>query len=117
MKLTQRDIDRITNEIWPDPFGKDKPIEYDEPQSEGEILAQRAYNAMIEKKKYEQIESECLKQLKALADNKTTQFGDFELQKFYRAGTIDYSIIPELKSVSLENYRKENIVCWRLTKI
>lgn len=83
-----------------------EPIPY---ETEGERLAREAYEASIERKKFEQIERKCLEQLKALADNKTTQFGDFELQKSYRAGSIDYSIIPELRRYLWRNI--ESLMC------
>jgi len=34
-----------------------------------------------------------------------------------RKGNIDYSIIPELKNIDMEKYRKQKIIVWKLSEI
>lgn len=53
-------------------------------------------------------------QLIALSQDKNTCGLDFYFQKIERKGTVDYSLIPELKNVNLELYRKSDSTYWKL---
>ncbi len=55
-------------------------------------------------------------ELCGMATHGRCKIGDLRVTKTMRKGAIDYSSIPELKSVSLDKYRKEPIISWRLTQ-
>lgn len=55
------------------------------------------------------------KELFNLCDNKNTVGGGICVSKVYRKGNIDYSQIPELKGVNLEQYRKPPISFMKIT--
>lgn len=41
----------------------------------------------------------------------------YMFSSYERKGSIDYSAIPMLKKIDLEEYRKESVTCWKLTKV
>ncbi len=66
-------------------------------------------------KSLEKEESELRKQLIFLSGESSTKGGGISLCQVSRKGNVDYSAIPELKSVDLEMYRKPDSSYWRLT--
>jgi len=59
-------------------------------------------------------EQELRNMLVSMANNYTTAGAGIRVSKISRKGSIDYSSIPELKSVDLEAYRKESIETWKI---
>jgi len=58
-----------------------------------------------------------MEELKELSNNKSAFGGNFLFMLSFRKGGIDYEVIPELKQVDLEQYRKEQVAMWKLDKI
>lgn len=118
MEMTQREL----HQMFQDMYGQEAFEEYidarDKKRREqtGIYFAQEAYKAQAERKKYERIEKENLEKLKQLSEGKTTEWGEFIFVKTMRAGSINYSAIPELINVRLEDYRKSEVESWSLTK-
>ncbi len=56
-------------------------------------------------------------QLKTLSKNKSTLYQDYKFVLQLRKGPVEYYKIPELKSIDLDAYRKDNVVTWKLDKI
>lgn len=66
--------------------------------------------------KYTLIQEKLIEELKALSDYEPAKGGGYILTSYIKRGHIDYSQIPELKYVELEDFRKPSIVVWRLDK-
>lgn len=82
-----------------------------------ENVAKEAYKAQKKRKEYEELEKKLLEQLKEVSSNECSEYGEFRFQKIERKGSIDYSIIPGLRCVDLEQYRQqEPTICWKLFK-
>jgi hypothetical protein len=56
-------------------------------------------------------------ELRVLSDNKSSMGGSFIYECTLRQGNVDYKSIPELKSINLEKYRKEESFVWKLFKV
>lgn len=54
-------------------------------------------------------------QLCGYATHGRCKIGDLKVTKTFRKGAIDYSRIPELKNVKLDQYRKDPVIAWRIT--
>lgn len=52
-----------------------------------------------------------------LANKQNSQGGGIRLQKIIRKGAVDYSKIPELKGIDLEQYRKRSSESYRLSVV
>jgi len=50
-----------------------------------------------------------------LSDNKNSCAEGYEYKYLVRSGSVDYSLIPELKDMDLSMYRKEDVGYWKLT--
>lgn len=66
--------------------------------------------------KYAIIEEKLVEELKALSGYEPAKGGGYILSSYIKRGNVDYSQIPELKYVELEDYRKPSIIVWRLDK-
>lgn len=53
-------------------------------------------------------------ELKKLTNDEGARAGGFHWTYDVRKGTIDYGKIPELKTINLEQYRKEETKAWKL---
>ena len=79
-------------------------------------VANQAWQARKQRMYFEKIEKNLFEQLRILSDNQERSEGGFLFHSIIRKGTVDYTIIPQLKSVDLEQYRKADIICWKLEK-
>lgn len=66
-------------------------------------------------KQIEKEEEELRKQLIFLSGESNTRGAGINLCQIQRKGNVDYSKIPELKNVNLDNYRKSSTSSWRIT--
>lgn len=113
--LTQEEMDEMINMIWP---GPDSSVYTFGPQiTHAEDIAKKAYEAQQMRKSFEAEERRYLDELKALAKGETQTWGDYGFIKEMRSGSVDYSKIPELQGVKLEDYRKDKVVVWKLIKL
>jgi putative phage-type endonuclease len=72
---------------------------------------------LIEEKKIEQLKQTHRDALVHLADKQNVEGGGLRVQQITRRGFVDYSAIPELKSVDLEKYRKPNVESVRISEV
>lgn len=68
-------------------------------------------------KQFEDKEKELRLRLIELCDEKNCMGGKAKACKSFRQGAIDYSLIPELKGVELNKYRKPVTISWRVTYV
>lgn len=74
------------------------------------------YRDICEKiKELEKEEEELRKQLIFLSGESNTKGGGISLCQVQRKGNVDYSKIPELKGIDLDQYRKGSINSWRIS--
>jgi hypothetical protein len=78
------------------------------------ITAKDLYNVQQDIKNLEQKASDLAHLLKELSNQEPKSFGGMKYAYFTRAGSIDYSLIPELKGLELEQYRKAPVKAWKL---
>ena len=95
-----------------------EPEEGDYIEREDDIWVQCARNLVDVQSKIKalQEEEEALRnQLIFLSDGNNAKGGGISLCQFFRRGSVDYSKIPELKGVDLDQYRKTGSTTWRIT--
>lgn len=80
-------------------------------------IAREAYEAQQIKQEAAERERKALDQLKVLSKNKSAAAGDFVFALSLRKGSVDYGAIPALKSIDLDEYRKEEVMTWKLMRI
>lgn len=68
-----------------------------------------------EKKLLEKEEEDLRNQIIFLAGGSNTKGSGLSLSQYQRKGTVDYSTIPELNNLDLEQYRKPSTTSWRIT--
>lgn len=66
-------------------------------------------------KDLQNIEKELKKKLIRLSGGESCKGSGVTVQKIIRKGTVDFSLVPELKSVDLEKYRKNPTEMWRIS--
>lgn len=54
--------------------------------------------------------------LKDLSKNKSVLCDEYKFVLQLRKGPVEYYRIPELRTIDLESYRKENVITWKLNK-
>lgn len=69
----------------------------------------------LEIKKLLEREKELRKELIAMSQDRDFTGSGIKVQKIVRKGSVDYSRIPELANIDLEQYRGESIECWMIT--
>ena len=79
-------------------------------------LAQQAFQAMKQRKHFQELEERFLNRLKLESSFKTTVGNRFVFLKEERRGAVEYNKIPELVHVDLEQYRKPAVEVWRLNE-
>jgi hypothetical protein len=67
-------------------------------------------------KYYESMAQLYLEQLKVLSDGKPASGDIYELKTVVRPGSVEYSKVPELFGVGLDQYRKEPVTSWLLVE-
>lgn len=80
-------------------------------------LASEAYKLKLKRKQIEDKERELLDKLKLLSHEQTCAGGGYLFAKEIRKGSIEYSLVPQLKGVNLEAYRKDDVVYFKLSKV
>lgn len=68
-------------------------------------------------KEQEKKEAELSTLLRKLSDNKSAMLWNYIYNCEYRRGVIDYDLIPEIKTINLEQYRKPVVQSWKLVKL
>lgn len=120
------DISFIENMIIKEKAFYDDLMNFLSPESKDEKfqeLDSKEYRMLVEiykeaqskRKEFELREKDAREALIALCDNKPSKGHGIKISKSIRQGTIDYSCIPELKSVDLNAYRSKPTEVWRIT--
>ena len=86
------------------------------PTSNWSKTAEKLYQIKNTIKRLQQLEAGLATKLKKLSFYEDASDGVFILTKSVRRGHIEYSFIPELSCVDLEQYRKAPVAVWTLTK-
>lgn len=87
--------------------------------TEGVVWALQAdeyFNLRKERMRLEKLEKEAQQRLIAQSEGMSTKCAAFKFTKSYRKGAIDYSAIPELDQIDLEEYRNPRSVSWLISK-
>lgn len=79
-------------------------------------IATETYKVMQLRKALEKREKELMDKLKVITLGNAFEFGEFNFKKIDRPGSVDYSLIPELKNINLDNYRKQPATYFMLEK-
>jgi hypothetical protein len=79
--------------------------------------AQALYEAQVELKRIEKLAHKLKEELKAMSSYKPMYLDGFMLSVEYRVGSVDYQAIPELAAIDLDQYRKEDVAVWKLSKV
>lgn len=82
---------------------------------EWKILVERYKDLLIYKTKYEKYLEETKNQLLQMANFNPSEGFGLQLTKIISKGRVEYSEIPELKGINLDNYRKSSIESWRIS--
>lgn len=112
----------IEKEFW-DCVRKEKPpqmVNKDFVERSDEIWLEQAYHWKILNKTLKDLEKkekEARESLINMAIEKNTQGGGVKLTKLVRKGTVDYTAIPELNQIDLEQYRKSSQEYWKITDV
>lgn len=88
-----------------------------ERDDEWETIAVKIWDIKEEQKRLAEERELLENRLKELSENKNSKSKNFTFKYSIAKGLIDYSSIPELKDVNLNNYRKKHSVRWTLKKI
>jgi hypothetical protein len=72
-------------------------------------MAKEAYLLKIQISELTEMFNRKMSLLKISAEGKTTTFGNYRLSFSVRPGAVDYSLVPQLKDVQLESYRKPDV--------
>lgn len=106
---------------------KDSMTNFVEPETDKSVLAEITcpeslyrldrYNELCQKiDEMEKKRSDLRENIIQDAKGQACKGGGFKVIPVEREGNVDYSKIPELKGVSLENYRKSKTVYWTIKK-
>ena len=82
-----------------------------------ESLAEEVFKIQEKRRYYEAVEAEMLAKLKAASEFKPSYGENYAYVTDLRAGTVDYSQIPQLKGVDLNFYRKPPVAVWKLVDL
>lgn len=93
--IAEKDFRPSTNEQW-------------------NMIADKLYTIQKEQSNLDAQARLLKKELITLSRDKNTCGAEYYFQQEERRGSVDYSAIPELKSVDLEQYRKKPVKSWRL---
>lgn len=85
-----------------------------------DILAEEYLKIAEQRKKLQELEENLKERLESYVsgiDSKSYSSKKFSMIECQRKGNIDYSIIPELKAIDLERFRKDTIIYWKVIKL
>lgn len=80
-------------------------------------IASEAFEVCKKRRYYASEEKRLLSKLKELSDNRNSSGGGYMFIGTERHGIVNYKMIPELKEIDLDLYRKEDTTSWKLSKI
>jgi hypothetical protein len=75
-------------------------------------IAENCFKIQQVRKHYETLERRAFEHLKEISEGLSSKGGRFVYTCTFRKGSVDYAKIPELKSINLELYRKQDTQAW-----
>jgi len=99
---------------------KEETYSYKTPQEfnmEFDLLAGELYSHEVQARHFKALAEKIKSDLKKLCNGTPHMTQSFAFMTDTRKGNVDYSKIPELNGVDLDDYRKKNVVSWKLSKI
>ena len=112
LKAAEDFYECLVNKTPPEPCERDY-IQRDDPVWQQCTLRLKSLVDMIKDLEIE--EQEVRKQLVFLSGESNSKGAGISLCKVIRKGNIDYSLVPQLKGIDLEPYRKASSSSWRVT--
>lgn len=84
-----------------------------------DILAEEYYKILEKRKKIQEQEEQLKERLETYVSGGLKAYSGkkFILSSYERKGAVDYNAIPVLKGIDLEKFRKDPVICWKVTKI
>ena len=79
-----------------------------------EEKAKSLYEAQKLKDYYSKLSSKMLDELISLSGKQDSSGKEYVLSTYSRLGSVEYNRIPELKTIDLNKYRKDNVTVWKL---
>lgn len=79
--------------------------------------AQELYNIKMMIKDLDTKEKTLSELLRSLSNDEDARGGKFMYFREQRKGSINYELIPHLKGVNLESFRKQNVIIWKLRMV
>ena len=90
----------------------DDPHE-ERPELEGLLTNMNHIRETIQKLQLEY--DACEKVVKECASENSVKCGEYKVTRYLKPGAIEYKEIPVLKDIDLNQYRKPDCICWRIT--
>lgn len=90
---------------------------FEKRDQEWEEAAKELYTIKEQRKYLQAVEIRLTSKLKSLSNDKNSRGNEFTFYAVTQKGLVDYSSIPELKNVDLEQYRKAERQAWYLKEI
>jgi len=113
LKEEEKFFECLLSDTPPEPEDGD----YVERHDDAWIIAALAWLEVNEKIKQLQAEEESLREeLVSISNDNNNKGGGIAMAKVQRKGAVNYGIIPELKGVDLEPYRKASSSSWRILR-
>ena len=100
-------------------YQKENTYSYKTPSQfnmEFDLLAGELYSHEMQCKHFEALAKKAKEDLKKLCAETPYVTSNFAFIVETRKGNVDYSIIPELHNVDLDDYRKKDVKMWKLSK-
>jgi hypothetical protein len=82
-----------------------------------ENIAMEAYKLKMTIKSLEKQYDSLMSCLRVSYSQGQTIWGSYQMTQSFRPGPVDYSAIPQLKNVCLDDYRKEKVSIFKLEYI
>jgi len=80
-------------------------------------VARDLYETRLAIKELRKKEETIVEELKEMSNHTNAFGGPYIFTVSFRKGAIEYEIVPELKGVDLDKYRKEDVANWKIQKI
>lgn len=97
---------------------KETEADWKEVKKDKEDLSAKLKKAMADLKLREKLVKDIKEEMKKRVEevkHKRVKYGDFKWTSVTKKGNIDYALIPELKGVETDKYRKPSTTYWKMT--
>jgi len=91
-------------------------LQFTHQTQEWATIAHNLWEARKKRMYYEKLEQDFLNKLKISSNNTPSRANGFLFSYLERKGNIDYSLIPELVGLNLEQHRNPSVIVWKLEK-